>query len=61
MTPIVFSILLQFTDWDDCWNFYHANREALDNVELSHFCVEDEAVTYGPSYSLRPKSREDKQ
>jgi len=60
MVPVVFSILLQFTDWDDCWNFYHANREALDKVELSDFCSKTVALSYGPSVSLRPVGREDK-
>jgi len=57
----VYIIALGFTDWDQCWNFYHANRALMDSTAVAEFCVEGDAEPPGMRYSLRPKSREDKQ
>lgn len=55
----VFTIALMFTDWDECWDFYHRNKEVLQQVELAQFCVDKPRVSYAPQKSLRPKLRPD--
>ena len=60
----VWIISLGFIDWDQCWNYYHANRALMDGVTISEFCVAGEAVEpcVAPcmTHSLRPpKGRQD--
>jgi len=52
----VFAILLVFSDFDDCWNFYHDN-----NLEplAAEACIESTqpVASAAPETSLRPKVR----
>ena len=38
----VFVIALVFQDWDECWDFYHANKDLLDQSQWLETCEQYE-------------------
>jgi len=54
MIETVFAIVMVFNDWDDCYNWAHANDTLLAEMVCREFQRER---VMAPAISLRPKAR----
>lgn len=54
MTTTLFIVLVGFTDFDSCWNFWHEQKPALSEAIILDLCTEIET---DPIATVRPKAR----
>ena len=52
----IFAIVLIFTDFDECWNFYHGSKSEQYTYSACSELAGPEASA-APATSLRPKAR----